>query len=112
MARYRDIAAYSGGWLEADRGSLIRIIDVEGSQIGDRFAVSTTDMNEWLSTSQTRAAVQRLFPRVGQAFRSNRFRPILTFVDDSSPGVHDMLWRSCDPLLYESVGVQGYHPSC
>lgn len=23
-----------------------------------------------------------------------------------------VLWRSCDALLYESVGVTGYHPSC
>jgi hypothetical protein len=26
---------------------------------------------------------------------------LLTFVEDASPGVHDMLFRSCDRFMYE-----------
>lgn len=106
------IPAYSGGSIEVHAGEHVRITDVEGSQIADMFAVSSADMTEWLSAAHTRGAASRLFPRVGQAFFTNRYRPMLTFVADRSPGVHDMLWRACDPYLYAWAGVEGYHPSC
>ncbi len=107
-----DIAPYSGGWTRVRAGEHIRITDVEGSQVADMFAVSATDDTEWLSPAHTRGAGGRLFPLPGGQFFTNRFRPILTFVADHSPGVHDMLWRACDPHLYALRGVVGYHPSC
>lgn len=110
--RTLEIPAQSGGWLEAKQGSLIRIIDIEGHQIADTFAVSLADKTEWLSPAHTRAVAARLFPKVGQVFSTNRYRPMLTFVEDHSPGVHDLLWRACDPLLYAAVGITDYHPSC
>lgn len=107
-----EIAPYSGGWVRAAAGELVRIVDVEGSQIADMFAVSAADLTEWLSAANTRGAIARLFPRVGEAFHTTRYRPILQLVADDSPGVHDMLWRACDPYLYASRGVVGYHPNC
>lgn len=35
----RDIPAQSGGRVEVEQGSMIRIIDVEGTQVVDMFAV-------------------------------------------------------------------------
>ncbi len=112
LERVREIAAYSGGWIEVRKGEHVRVIDLEGSQIADTFAVSSADKTEWLSARHTRAGTRRLFPKVGDSFFSNRLRPILTLVDDTSPGVHDMLWMSCDPLLFAAMGVQGHHPNC
>ena len=108
----RDIAAQSGGWLEVKREQLVRIIDIEGAQVADMFAVSSADNTEWLSVGNTRSATERLFPRVGQSFYTNQLRPILTLVEDRTPGIHDMLYRACDPLVYALMGVTGYHPSC
>ncbi len=112
MPRALDIPAYAGGAIEVQSGEFIRITDVEGCQIADMFAVCAADMTEWLGAAHTRGAASRLFPRVGQAFFTNRYRPMLTFVADRSPGVHDMLWRACDADLYAWAGVEGYHPSC
>ncbi len=112
MARSVEIPAYSGGAIEVHNGELIRITDIDGCQIADMFSVSASDMTEWLSAAHTRAGTSRLFPRVGQSFFTNRYRPMLTFVSDHSPGVHDMLWRACDPHLYAWAGFEGYHPSC
>lgn len=84
LARSRDIAAQSGGWTEVKRGERVRIIDVEGSQIADTFAVSSADKSEFLSVQNTRAALRRLFPKIGEAFYTNRMRPILTLVEDTS----------------------------
>jgi uncharacterized protein YcgI (DUF1989 family) len=43
---------------------------------------------------------------------TNRRRPILTFLDDASPGKHDMLMAACDPTRYQLLGVEGWHASC
>lgn len=107
-----DIAARAGGWIDAQQGDLLEIIDVEGVQVADMFAVSTTDPTEWLSAGNTRAANRRLFPAVGEPWMTTRFRPILTFVEDRSPGVHDMLYRSCDPYMYAFRGAVGHHDNC
>lgn len=85
---------------------------LQGEQIADMFACCADDSSELLSAGATRGAAQRLFPRVGGAFFSNRFRSLLTFVADRSPGVHDMLWRPCDSHLYALAGAQLPHPSC
>ncbi len=54
----------------------------------------------------------RLFPRVGEAFLTNRRRPILTLLADDSPGRHDMLMAACDPERYRLPRVAGWHASC
>lgn len=107
-----DIAARSGGWIEARQGDLLEIIDVEGVQVADMFAVSAADHTEWLSAGNTRAANRRLFPAVGESWVTTQFRPILTFVEDRSPSVHDMLYRSCDPYMYAFRGAEGHHDNC
>ena len=56
--------------------------------------------------------MSRLFPRLGEVFVTNRRRPILTFLEDASPGTHDMLMAACDPTRYRLLGVPGWHPSC
>ncbi|KAI9002848.1 hypothetical protein DFJ74DRAFT_613393 [Hyaloraphidium curvatum] len=109
-----DIQARSGGWLRAPRGSLVTITDTHGSQIADMFAVSAADFSEHLGAAHTRGATRKLFPRVGDAFFSTKYRPMLSFVADTSPGVHDMLWRACDAELYGLAGWKGpgEHTSC
>ena len=102
----------AGGWVSASAGDFVRIIDLDGSQVSDMFAVNAHDLSEWLGAAHTRGATSRLFPAVGQAFYSNRYRPLLTFVADNSPGVHDMLWRACDQSLYGFAGFEGDHASC
>src|SRR3981189_3660672 len=69
-------------------GEHLRIVDVEGGQVGDLFAFAAADPGEYLSASHTRTPTSRLFPRIGGPFRTNRRRPILTLVADTSPRVH------------------------
>jgi uncharacterized protein len=95
-----------------DLGELIKVIDVRGQQAVDLFAFCRDDPREYLSAEHTRVGNLRLFPRIGQAFYTNRRRAILTFVEDGSPGVHDMLVAACDPARYASLGVSGWHASC
>ncbi len=91
-------------------GELVRVIDVDGGQVGDVFAF-TADLTEHHSAAHTRAAVDRLFPAFGESFVTDRRRPILTLTEDTSPGEHDMLIPACDPARYAALGAPG-HRSC
>jgi len=107
-----EVPGYSGRGIPVDAGLTIRITDVEGCQIGDLFALCREDPSAHLCTARTRALTQRLFPAVGQQVFTNRYRAILTFPADHSPGVHDTLYASCDPGLHELLGAAADHASC
>lgn len=83
-----------------------------GSQVGDLFAFRADDPREFLSAAHTRVWNHRLFPAVGDPFVSNRRRPLLTLLGDTSPGAHDMLVPACDPERYRQLGVESWHASC
>jgi uncharacterized protein YcgI (DUF1989 family) len=105
------IPPQSGRAFRVKRGDRIRIIDVKGQQVADLFAFSTEGGLDWLSTSQTRDIAERLFPEIGGIFYSAKAVPMLTFVENGSPGPHDMLFPACDAGLYERAGLPG-HPNC
>src|ERR1700681_70394 len=105
------VPAGAGRAVWVRRGEHLRILDVEGGQVGDLFAFAGADPGEYLSASHTRTSTSRLFPRIGEQFITNRRRPILTLVADTSPGVHDMLIAACDPQRYRMLGVTG-HACC
>lgn len=107
-----EIPAQSGAAVELRSGQTLRIIDVEGTQVADLFAVPADDLDDWLSVAVTRGVNWRTFPRVGQSFFSISYRPLLTFERDDSPGAHDMLAAPCSAGMYAALGYSGYHPSC
>ena len=98
--------------VQVPTGGSFRVVEVEGGQVADLFVFVAGDVGEYASAEHTRIWVNRLFPRVGEAFVTNRRRPILWFEADDSPGVHDMLCAACDPTRYRLLGVEGWHPSC
>lgn len=107
-----EVPAYCGRGLLVKKGQLVRVTNIEGAQIGDIFVVNATDPSEVLSPAETRNFTFRTFPALGQAFRSNRRRPILTFVDDRSTGQHDMLFHACSQEMYQFLGASEPHPNC
>src|SRR5262245_52353753 len=76
------------------------------------FAFADPDLNEMLSTEHTRSCVQRLTPLPGEAFYSNRRRPMLGLKADSSPGAHDLLLSACDQARYTLLGHADPHRNC
>lgn len=106
------VPAQGGAVVSLAAGKRVKIIDVEGSQVADVFAVSATDPDEWLSVAVTRAWNWRLFPAVGGSFWTTAYRPLLAFEQDDSPGVHDMMFAPCSAEMYSALGHVGHHPSC
>jgi uncharacterized protein len=111
MTRRIEVPGGAGRAVRVQAGELIRVVDVEGGQVGDVFAFATDVPEEHHSAAHTRAATSRLFPAVGEPFVTDRRRPILTLVADTSPGRHDMLIAACDPQRYAQLGAPG-HRSC
>ena len=59
-----------------------------------------------------RATLTTIFPKAGQGLISNRRRPIMDFVEDTSPGVHDTIMAACDTHRYALLGCTEYHDNC
>lgn len=106
------VPAGEGRAVHVAAGQRVRVVDVDGGQVGDLFAFAAEDVREHLSASHTRSATGRLFPRIGESFVTNRRRPILTLAEDASPGRHDMLIAACDPARYALLGAPEGHASC
>lgn len=106
-----EVPAREGRALRVAAGQRLRVVDVEGRQVGDVFAFTDDDSGEHLSASHTRAHLSKLFPDIGEHFVTNHRRPILRLAADTSPGRHDMLIAACDPARYTALGAPG-HASC
>lgn len=106
-----EVPGYGGKAVRVASGQHVRITDIVGGQIGDMFAIAAEDHEEFISPSHTRLYNTTMFPRIGQSFYSNKDRPMLTFVKDNSPGMHDMLMASCNTKMFEDFGLEE-HPNC
>ncbi len=93
-------------------GQMIRVINTYGQQVVDTWAFNSADISEFMSMEHSRTALARILPKVGDSMVTNHRRPILTLVEDTSPGIHDTLLAACDRYRYELLGVQGYHDNC
>ncbi len=93
-------------------GQYVHVVDVEGGQVGDLFAFAAADESEFASAEHTRVEIRKLFPRPGDPVLTNRRRPIPFVTGDTSPGRHDMLYATCDPVRYALLGAGAAHRSC
>jgi len=112
MAERVTIPARSGKAAAVAAGQTIRVINTHGQQVVDTWAFRREDITEFLSCEHTRASLKRLIPRPGDALLSNHRRPILTLLEDTSGGIHDMLLAACDRHRYEELGCQEPHDNC
>ena len=106
------IAPGSWGQVQVSAGQHVRVTCPDGSQVADFWAFAKGDPSIFLSAEHTRSTLEKLVPAVGDAVYSNRRHPVLTLVEDTSPGTHDLLMSACDPRRYELLGVEGHHKSC
>jgi len=106
------IPARCGVAAKAMRGQVIKVINTSGKQVVDTWAFNADDLDEHLSMEHSRVALMRLVPAVGDTLVTNHRRPILSFVEDTTAGIHDMLMAACDVYRYELLGAIGYHDNC
>jgi uncharacterized protein YcgI (DUF1989 family) len=106
------VPARQGRAVRLRKGQSITVVNTHGTQVCDTWAFNTENRAEFLSWPHARAWIDRAIPVPGDVLVTNRRRPILTFVSDTSPGVHDTLIAACDLFRYITLGVKDYHDSC
>jgi uncharacterized protein YcgI (DUF1989 family) len=84
------------GWtaFKLAAGECMRLVDLEGQQVGDVIAVSDADPDERLSCLFTQVATGRWRLRVGDSYHSSLSRPMLEVVQDDVC-VHHSLGGFC-----------------
>jgi len=106
------IPARRGNAITLKRGQHIKVINTHGQQVVDTWAFNSADLSECMSMEHTRTALSRIRVHVGDSLVTNQRRPILTLVEDTSPGVHDTLIAACDRYRYALLGCTTYHDNC
>jgi uncharacterized protein YcgI (DUF1989 family) len=106
------IPARRGKAVRVRAGQHATIINTHGTQVVDTWAFSAEDVAEWMAMEASRAWFMKLAAAVGDSFVTNRRRPILTLVEDTSGCAHDTLMAPCDRWRYGLLGVDGYHDNC
>ena len=106
------LRAREGIALPLRAGERLRITNLHGGQVVDTWALARTDLREYLSMQHTRTSLGKLVPAAGDHLYSSSRRPLLTLVDDTSPGAHDTLIAACDRERYRQLGAAGHHANC
>lgn len=105
------IPARRGRALRLRAGAAVRLINTHGTQVVDTWAFNACAAAEFMSMEHSRVAIGRIAPQSGDTMVTNGRRPILTLVEDTSPGVHDTLVAACDRHRYALLGAPG-HDNC
>lgn len=106
------IPARRGKAARVSKGGLVKVINTHGSQVVDMWAFNHNEPWEFMSMEHMRVGMGSIFPRVGDALLTNRRRPILTLIEDTSPGIHDTLLAACDKYRYQLLGCGDDHDNC
>jgi uncharacterized protein YcgI (DUF1989 family) len=102
-----EIAPKSAHALLLRAGQLLRVVDLEGSQVADLVAYNAVEPSEHFSQGFTRMNNDKVGVIVGDRLYSNLNTPMLR-VEDDTVGVHDMLYPPCNAFFYEHVfGIAG-----
>jgi len=107
-----EIPARKGKAQRLRKGQRLKVINTTGQQVVDTWAFNAEDMREFMSMEHSRVAIGHIIPAIGDALVTNRRRPILTLIEDTSGGIHDTLFAACDRWRYEMLGCTEYHDNC
>lgn len=112
VVRIVEIPARHAAALEVRRGQVLRLIDVEGQQVGDLVCFNRGDLSERYSPQNTILFNRTISPKVGALLISDRGRPMMR-VSADTVGVHDLICGSCSEEYYRNrLDYQGPHRSC
>jgi uncharacterized protein len=112
MTNLIEIPARRGGATRLAAGQTITIVNTHGGQVADMWAFRLPDGAEHMSMPHSVVTLGRIKPAVGDMLVSNLRKPMLKLVEDTSPGVHCMLFAACDVARYQLLGCTEYHDNC
>ena len=106
------IEKQTGRAFELKKGESITVIDIEGKQVADFFAVNANNYNEFFSAGVTVDCKESLLITKDDILYTNMYQPMFTITQDDV-GVHDMMIPCCRPETYEHFYNNGEgHSNC
>lgn len=101
-----------GRAVRINAGETVRVVNTHGTQVVDFWAVRVDRPEVAMSMQHSRVRWEHLRPHAGDVMLDDERSPILTLVEDTSPGVHDTVIAACDPFRYQQLGAPSDHRSC
>ncbi|OAP59631.1 hypothetical protein AYL99_06929 [Fonsecaea erecta] len=93
-------------------GQEVKVVNTFGKQVVDFWAFNPNDPNDFLSMVHTRTILLKVALSKGDKLYSTRRKPMLVLTEDTTKGVHDIIWSACDAERYRMQGYDGYHDNC
>jgi uncharacterized protein len=94
------------------KGQRVKVINTHGTQVVDTWAFNANNLREFMSMEHLRVWTGHYRAKAGDALITNMRRPILKWLEDTSPGVHDTMMAACDRYRYQLLGCKTYHRNC
>lgn len=107
-----EIAARHGKAAFVKKGQKIKVINTHGTQVVDTWAFNAENLREFMSMEHMRVSLGHYRAGKGDPLITNMRRPILKWIEDTSPGVHDTMLAACDRYRYVLLGCKTYHRNC
>jgi uncharacterized protein len=101
ILRSVEIPARHGAAVEVSLGQVLRVIDVDGAQVGDLVCFNRNDLTERYSPQNTILFNRTVYPKIGALLISDRGRRMMRLVADTV-GVHDLICGSCSEEYYRN----------
>jgi uncharacterized protein len=96
------------GWAGiVERGQRLRIVEVDGGQIGDFVVFNADNLRERFDQGRTKANQGRIFITTGHVLYSKSNAVMMTITDDTY-GIHDLQYGMCSRWIFESGQYRGF----
>lgn len=101
------VPARSGRAFLVTKGQHIRVIEVEGGQIGDFVVFNANNLRERFNQARTKADQGKILLTTGDKLYSKFNNVLLSIVEDTY-GIHDLQYGMCNKWVYESADYHGF----
>lgn len=108
MLKDQEIPARTGGAWVVKKGQHIRVIDVEGGQIGDFVCFNANNLRERFSQARTKANQGKFLISTGDHLYTRDNNILLTIVEDTY-GIHDLQYGMCSAWVFQKCFGEDYH---
>jgi uncharacterized protein YcgI (DUF1989 family) len=103
---------HSGAAFKIQTSQLLRIIDIEGSQVVDLVSFSQLQPRQYLSSPRSMDINNSVYFSSGDRLLSDRSEIMWTIMQDTV-GKHCFLFAPCDQKMFElTYDVEEPHPNC
>ena len=110
-SRVIEIAPASAIAFEIDEGKSLRVVSVEGQQVGDFVALNKANLVERFSSGRTRSENGKVKISVGDRLFSNLCNVMFEITQDTC-GVHDLLYPPCNRWVFQNRYKIPPHDGC